>query len=350
MEDIKAKKEEIEKREKEELQKKEEQMKLQNDLKEKYVNNNNNIYRCLYCYEIPIININEFNHQIEISCKCNKYNTNNFSYKYFEEKSLDHPIDSNICCIYCKKSMNELNNDNIYLKFCNICNDVVCSKDELMHRNERHSNNNELKEKYKNLFVNKPDKNKNKTSGNKNKLLTPSKTSATLKKKNQTPKKDKDKEREEKDKDKKQKDGKNTSKSSRKNLALSSGKKSSNKNNKENKNNEGSDTKDNKTEKNEEKKENDEKKNKINEEKLPLLLNDSCCIEHGQVYNSYCHECLKNICVICEEKEHNNHNKENLTLENEKLLLNLKQSLEKDINDLNNFNNYFNELIEKIKK
>ena len=346
--EIKAKREEIEKREKEELQKKEEQMKLINDLKEIYINNNCTIYRCLYCYEIPIININEFNHQIEISCKCNKYNTNIIPYKYFEEKSLDHPVNTDISCIYCKKNTNELNNNNIYLNFCNLCNDIICSKDELMHKNKKHSNNKELKDKYKNLLINKPEKNKSKTSGNKNNLLTPSKTSATLRRKNQTPKKDKEKDKE-KDKDKKQKDGNKTSKSTKKNSALSSAKKISSykKTNKDSKKNEDSASKENNTEEIIERGEN---KNKVNEEKLPLYLNDSCCIEHGQIYNSYCHECLKNICIICEEKEHNNHNIEILVKEDEKILSNLKQSLEKDINDLKYVNNCFNELIEKIKK
>jgi hypothetical protein len=56
-----------------------------------------------------------------------------------------------------------------------------------MHKNKKHSNNKELKDKYKNLLINKPEKNKSKTSGNKSNLLTPSKTSATLRRKNQTP-------------------------------------------------------------------------------------------------------------------------------------------------------------------
>ena len=335
----KEKKEEMERKEKEEklIQ---EQMKLRNELKEKYLNNNCNIYRCLYCYEIPIIKINEFNHQIEIYCNCSKYNNNTFSYKYFEEKSLDHPIDNNICCGYCKKNINELDNENLYLNFCNICNDIVCSKDESTHKNDKHSHYKELKDKYKNFQTIKSEKTKSKGSGNKNKSFTPSKNQGTLKKSAQTPKKEK-----EKDKDKKPKEETKSSKSSKKNMALSGAK--SNKKTKDNNDKKKNDESINTIETNE------ENKSKVNEEKIPIYLNDSCCFEHGKVYNSYCHDCFKNICPECEGKEHKEHNIQNLNkiiLEDDKLLLNLKQSLEKDINDLKDVNNYFNELIEKIKE
>ena len=87
--------EEIEKKEKKEKEEKliQEQNKLKNELKENYFNYYCNIYRCLYCHQIPLININEFNHQIETYCNCkytknkNKVINNIFSYKYFEEKS-----------------------------------------------------------------------------------------------------------------------------------------------------------------------------------------------------------------------------------------------------------------------
>ena len=67
-----------------------EQNKLKKYLKENYFNYNCNIYRC----QIPIINIDEINHQIETYCNCiytinkNK-NINNyiFPYKYFEKKA-----------------------------------------------------------------------------------------------------------------------------------------------------------------------------------------------------------------------------------------------------------------------
>ena len=337
----KEKKEEMERKEKEDklLQ---EQMKLRNELKEKYLKNNCNIYRCLYCYEIPIIKINEFNHQIEIYCNCSKYNNHIFSYKYFEEKSLDHPIDNNICCGYCKKNMNELNNENLYLSFCNICNDIICSKDESTHKNDKHSHYIELKDKYKNFQTIKSAKTKGKGSGNKNKSFTPSKNQGTLKKSAQTPKKEKDKD---KDKDKKQKEETKSSKSSKKNMSLSGAK--SNKKTKDDIDKKKTDESNNTIENTE------ENKSKVNEEKISIYLNDSCCFEHGKVYNSYCHDCYKNICPVCEEKEHKEHNIQNLNkiiLEDDKLLLNLKQSLEKDINDLKDVNNYFNELIEKIKE
>ena len=331
----------------EEMQKKEEeekiineQIQLKNKLKEKYLNSNCNIYRCLYCHKIPIININEFNHQIETYCNCknNPKNKNIVSYDYFEEKSLNHPIDNNICCLYCNKNINELNNENTYLNICEVCNEIICSKDEMNHKNQKHPNNKELKEKYKNLLLNKNNNNKkentkNKNSktknrDNKNKLSTPKKGQNITKKNVNSSKKENN------IKDKKISSNK---KSNEKKKNIESDKNSeSNKKSEENNNN-------NKEEEN---------LNKVKEEKLPLYLIDSCCIDHGQVYDSYCHDCFKNICSICIKNEHQNHNIENLDsiMIDEEQLLNLKQSLEKNRNDLNNINNYFNKLIEKIKE
>ena len=80
-----------------------------------------------------------------------------------------------------------------------------------------------------------------------------------------------------------------------------------------------------------------------------MYLYDSCYFEHGKVYNNYCHDCFKNICNICEEKEHQNHKIEkfNDIMIEEEILVNIKKSLENNINELNNINNYFNKLIEK---
>ena len=348
LQEIKNNMEEIERKEKEEKEKKllQKQLKIKNELKEKYLNNNCNIYRCAYCHKIPIININEFNHQIEIYCNncknknysfCSNYI---FPYQYFEEKSLDHPIDNNLNCFYCKKNIDELSNENIYLNFCDICNDVICFNDFIIHKNQKHSNFKELKEKYNNLSLNiKNKKNdekskvKNKTKNNnenKNKLLTPAKSQTSLKK--NTPKNDKNQKEE-----KKPINNKN-------NIPLSNNKKDNKKNNEKNKN----------TEKNNISNNNSEEKNttKIPEEQIPIYLFDSCCIEHGKIYSNYCHDCIINICDICKEKYHKNHNLEKINdiLVDEEKLICIKKSLEKDINDLDQINNYFNKLIEKIKE
>ena len=315
----------------------EEKMKIKNELKEKYLNNSN-VYRCLFCYNIPIISLNEFNHQIETYCNsCNSKNRDNYfisSYKNFEDKSLNHPINNDISCISCNKNIDELLKENITLNFCNICNEIICSKDELIHKNERHLNDNELKDKYKNLLINKKKEEKNKTFKSKNSsdfksnLSTPSKPHATTSKKNPT-----SKGKQENDENKNNNVKKNTTYTGNRNVNKKANVKKKNTTN------------------------NNEEKANVNTittkgEKLPLYLIDSCCIEHGEIFNSYCYDCFKNICTICEEKEHKNHNVENLDkimIDDEKLL-SIKQSVEEDINDLNNINKYFNQLIEKIKE
>ena len=346
--EIKINMEEIEQKEKEEklIQ---EQIKLKNELKENYLNYNGNIYRCLYCHKIPIININEFNHQIEIYCNCKNdkdkvINSNYnyfFSYNYFEEKSLNHPIDNNIACFHCNKKINELNDDNINMNLCYLCNEIICSKDEQTHKKEKHLNYKELKEQYKNLSIRIDSKkneektlkaNKNKINNDsKNRLTTPSKPYNTVKKSSNTPKKDKNLKEEKK------------SISNKKNLTSSTIKTSNKKSNEKNKITE----KDNNINNNEE-----EEKKKTQEEKVPIYLYDSCCFEHGKIYSNYCHDCFKNICDICEEKEHKNHHivKFSDIMVDEEKLENIKQSLEKDINDLNRINDYFNKLMEKIKE
>lgn len=89
----------------------------------------------------------------------------------------------------------------------------------------------------------------------------------------------------------------------------------------------------------------------LEEEKIPIYLNDSCCIKHKQIFNSYCYNCLKNICSICEEKEHKAHkivNLKTLMMEEDKLI-NIKESLDNDMKNLNIINDYFDKLIERIK-
>ena len=317
----------------------EEKMKIKNELKEKYLNNSN-IYRCPNCYNIPLININEFNHQIETYCNsCNCNNNSNYiisSYKNFEDKSLNHPINNDISCTSCSKNMDELLNENISLNFCSICNEIICSKDELVHKNERHIKDNELKDKYKNLLTNKKKEDKNKTyksknsSEFKNNLTTPPKSHIVSTKRNPT-----SKVKQENDENRNNNIKKNTTYTGNKNANKKATVKKKNTINTNN---------------------NDEKINtntsKPKGEKLPFYLIDSCCIEHGEIFNFYCHDCFKNICTLCEEKEHKNHNIESLDkiLIDDEKLLSIKQSVEEDLNDLNNINKYFNQLIEKIKE
>ena len=187
---------------------------------------------------------------------------------------------------------------------------------------------NNKKEEIKNKNT-KNAKNTKSKSTDKNKVNTPTKSPSGSKKNTNASKKEKN-----------PKDNKNISDKK------SSGKKKNTENIKP------KEPKENNTEDKEKDKDKDKDNLKPKEEKLPLYLCDSCCIEHGQVYESYCHDCLKNICSVCKKNEHENHNMENLDeiMINEEKLLNIKQSLEKDKKDLNYINDYFNKLIEKIKE
>ena len=297
-----------------------EKMKAINELKDNYLNNSN-VYRCIWCSKIPIININEFNHQIETICNCNVnfYNNKNnkfvSSYKYFEENSLDHPLDMNISCKYCKKTIGKLQSENLDLNFCPMCNDIICSKHELFHKNQKHKNIKDLKDKYKTLSLSKNKKLKGKKPAKKK--FQP------IFKRSRTPKKAE----------------MHKTASTKKNVPVTlRGNKYGQK--------PISDKKENVPimESNEEVK-------IIEEEKIPIYLNDSCCIKHKQIYNSYCYNCLKNICSICEEKEHKAHkivNLKTLMMEEDKLI-NIKEALDNDMKNLNIINEYFDRLIEKIK-
>ena len=298
-----------------------EKMKVINELKDNYLNNSN-VYRCLCCSKIPIININEFNHQIETICNCNvnfytKNKNNKFvsSYKYFEENSLDHPLDMNISCKYCKKTISQLQSENLELNFCPICNDIICSKHELIHKNQKHKNIKDLKDKYKTLSMNKNKKLKGKKPVKKK--FQP------IFKKSRTPKKA----------------DAHKAASTRKNVPVTLrgnkyGQKASN------------DKKDNVA-----LIDNNDEIKILEEEKIPIYLNDSCCIKHKQIFNSYCYNCLKNICSICEEKDHKTHkivNLKTLMMEEDKLV-NIKEALDNDMKNLNIINDYFDKLIERIK-
>ena len=309
--DIITKKDESEKEEKQK------EKDIKENLQQNYLDNAKDIYRCIYCSRIPIININEHEHNISINCSCEK--NNNYSsicnYSYFIKKSLDHPMtNDNITCDFCLKKLNELKEQNniTEINFCDLCNKFICTEDDLNHKNYHDIiNHKELKEQYKKIFLNKTVVNKSKTlkrrktaMDNKNsKLINSTKDLKTKKRTTVTPKQNR------KDDDKKK-------------LKL------------------------NKTEI---KKDNDI--DKINEDKIPVFMKDSCCIEHNKIYKYYCFTCNKNICSICKEK-HSEHNLINLNeIEiNEKDLSNIKQLFEKELSNLKKINDYFYALIEKIKQ
>ena len=288
----------------------EKENKLKEELEQNYINNSD-IYRCIYCSRIPLIKLNESDHNININCICQNSNyKNNFNYEYFIPKSLNHPMtEENIKCNFCQKKLNELKEENIDIKFCDKCNNFICEKDNLIH-NDYHDiiNQKKLKEKYKKMLDKKNVMHRSKTlkprksAENKNNKLTNSIKETKTKNKNKTTKKEK------------KEDNKN--KLNQTEIII----------------------------------DNINEKLNINDNNIPLYLIDSCCIEHNKIFNKYCFNCNKNICSKCEEK-HKEHNLINLSeIEiNEEDILNVKQSLEKEINDLKNVNDYFLKLIEKLK-
>ena len=297
------------------LEKEEKEKDIKEKLEQNYLNNTNNIYRCLFCSRIPKININEYEHSIKMNCFCKNINYDNiYNYEYFIQKSLDHPIiDKNITCDFCYKKLNDLKEQHpsSEIKYCDKCNNFICTEDELNHKNYHDIiNHKELKEQYKNIFLNKNGTNKGKHLKRRktavedefNKIINSTKEIKT-KKRTVTPKQ------------KKKEDD-------QKKLKL------------------------NKTQTKE-----DVTNDKINQDKIPLYMKDSCCIEHNKIYKYYCFNCNKNICLDCKEK-HSEHNLINLSdIEiNEKDLLNVKQLFEKEITNLQKINDYFFTLIEKLKK
>jgi hypothetical protein len=85
--------------------------------------------------------------------------------------------------------------------------------------------------------------------------------------------------------------------------------------------------------------------------KIPIYLLDTFCIYHDETYNSYCHNCQKNICNKCKEKDHMNH----LIINFEDIMLNdvelSKKKLELNMlkENLSKISEYFMALIEAIK-
>ena len=291
---------------------------------------NSNIYRCLKCRLIPNIILNEYNQEIETYCD-NSYNDethhNITTYSNFQELSLNHPIDnSNISCFYCNKVINELSQeDTIY--YCPICNIYFCTEDEELHKNQRHKNYDNLKAKYLELFRNKIKIINTKKNNNLN-APSQNKKTKTLSKQMSTPlllKKNNNK------KESNQKSKTNIKK-------LSKEKNAGNKSITNNINSNNSFISEKKKEKNK------------NFNKIQIYLIDSYCNSHNEIYKSYCFNCHKNICEICEDYHLNHYtiNFEEILLDNEELN-EKKNELNKAKEDLIKLNDYFRALIEAIK-
>ena len=297
-----------------EQEKEEKENKIKEELELNYINNSD-IYRCIFCSRIPLINLNQYKHLINIKCCCNNYingYNDSFNYELFSKKSLEHSInENNIICYYCETNLNDLKvEDKINIKYCDFCNHFICSKDDIIHNNYHNIiENKELKEKYKKIFFNKNKINRSKTlkprksTENKNKLNTSLKDTKS-KKRSSTPKK-----------------GKNSENNNSKSDLI-------------------------KTEEI-----NKDNNILITDKKVPLYLIDSCCIFHNKINKSYCYNCNKNICELCEEnhKDHHLIYLEDIEIKEEDIIK-MKQKLEKEIESLKNINDYFFALIEKLKK
>ena len=285
-------------------------------------------------------NYNEFNQEIESFCD-DSYNDishhNITTYSNFQDLSLNHPIDnSNISCYYCNKVINELSlGETIY--YCSFCNIYFCSVDEELHKNQNHKNYENLKEKYLELSKNNIKIISNKKNNSLNSNINNSSQNKKSKilnslyniKQSSTPalKKNNNKESNQKKKINPNKNQKENNDINRDNDLL-------------NINNNSIILPDKIKEK---------KKNK-NSNKVQIYLIDSYCNTHNEINKSYCFNCHKNICEICEDN-HINHNLLNLEdyfLEDSELL-DKKNELNKSKEELMKINDYFSALIEAIK-
>ena len=307
---------------------------IKNKLIEKY-QNHSNIYRCLKCNLIPNIIINENNQEIETYCD-KSYNDmshyNITTYSYFQDLSLNHPIDNNnILCYYCNKAINELSSQQT-IYYCCKCDIFFCTEDEELHKNQNHKPLDTLKEKYLELSKNKLkifDTKKN------NILSTPSqnKKIKLLSKQNSTP----------------FLLNKNNNKNIKKNIQQAKVKNIS-KNHNENLNNNSilNESLNNNSMVLSDKFK--EKKKSKNYSKIQIYLIDSYCNIHNEIYKSYCFNCHKNLCDICEEN-HSSHKSvkfEEIFLD-EQELTDKKNELNKAKEELMKINEYFSALIEAIK-
>ena len=278
-----------------------EEIKTKEELKNIFINNQNNedIYRCLKCNSIPKILFNESNQEIEVFCdnsRINNFHHNITSYQNFQTKSLDHSLYENTFCYFCNKSLNKLEtNDMIY--FCPLCQFFFCSKDQNVHLKQKHQNEIDIKNIYKSSLEKK---------------IVKRRGSVEI----------------------------DTSKKLNQNI-VNSARKLSFKNNSR------------KPELKKVENKPQEIKTIIQKEmiKIPIYLLDTFCIYHDETYNSYCHNCQKNICNKCKEKDHMNH----LIINFEDIMLNdvelSKKKLELNMlkENLSKISEYFMALIEAIK-
>ena len=283
----------------------------QNELKNKLLEmyqKNNNVYRCLKCKLIPNIIINEFNQEIEIFCDKSFHDQSHHNittYSNFQDLSLNHPIDgNNVFCHYCNKAINELTEGKT-IYYCCLCDIYYCTEDEELHKNEKHKNKEQIKEKYLQILNKKNKKHALSSQKTKKKTLIKKKDTSLLLKDN------------------------NKNKKSKKGIKAI-----------------------NNVIINNEKKEKNKKKKIIkNENKIQIFLMDSFCANHSQIFKYYCYDCHRNICDLC-ENEHKCHNKiklEDILLEEDELI-EKKNKLNKEKEELIKINDYFNELIEIIKR
>ena len=308
-------------------------LEIKNQLLENY-QNNYNVYRCLKCRLIPNIIINEYNQEIETYCDDSYKDISHHNittYSKFQDLSLNHPIDNNnILCYYCNKAISELLiNQTIY--YCSLCDIYFCTEDEELHKNQKHKNNEDIKEQYLQLSKNRIKMNANK----KNTILsTPSnsKKIKTLNKQKSTPFLLKNNHNKESNREKNKLNIKKSNKENKNTDSIN--------NNLTNINNNSVILSDKTKEK---------KKNK-NYNKVQIYLIDSYCNIHNEIFKSYCINCHKNICELCEDN-HINHNIikfEEILLEDEELI-EKKNELNKIKEDLMKINDYFSALIAAIK-
>ena len=290
---------------------------IKNEIRNKFLKNIN-IFRCLKCNLIPKILINEYNQEIEVLCNdsyCNNIHNNIAPYNTFQIKSLNHSIKDNIFCSYCNKSLSQLSSDNM-LYYCSLCSKYYCSHDENNHINQMHKFSTELKKNYKSIL-----------DENNNINLEP------LTRRGSIGKKDRNK-------------NNNSIPAYERRLSFRNNSSRLKIENKIKELKENKDTTNNTT--NTEIKENNKKLENI---KIPIYLIDTYCFVHNKLFNSYCHDCNKNICNICEKNEHINHYIEYF----EKIFLNeneiksKKSELNQVKDNLLKINDYFQALIEAIK-
>ena len=280
---------------------------LKNKLSDLY-QKNSNIFRCLKCKLIPNIIFNEYNQEIEAFCDKSFYDQSHHNittYSNFHDLSLNHPIDSkNVFCYYCNKVINELSEGKT-IYYCCLCDIYYCTDDEELHKNEKHKNKEQIKEKYLQILNKKNKKHALSSQKTKKKTLIKKKDTSLLLKDN------------------------NKNKKSKKGIKAI-----------------------NNVIINNEKKEKNKKKKIIkNENKIQIFLMDSFCANHSQIFKYYCYDCHRNICDLC-ENEHKCHNKiklEDILLEEDELI-EKKNKLNKEKEELIKINDYFNELIEIIKR